>query len=56
MVSDLDIHLSKLNAGLERFAAETSNECKSSTVNDQPSQSEMLILVDQLWFYEMVKN
>ena len=40
MVSDSDIHLLKLDATLERFAAETSNECKSRAVNDQSSQSE----------------
>ena len=39
MMSDLDIHLSKLDAVLERFATETSNKYKSRIVNDQ-SQSE----------------
>ena len=40
MVSNSDIHLSKLDAVLERFVAEISNECKSRTVNDQSSQFE----------------
>ena len=40
MVSDSDIYLLKLDAKLERFAAETGNECKSRTINDQSSQSE----------------
>ena len=52
-----DIHLSKLDVVLERFAVETSNECKFRTVNDQSSQSETNIgPVDQLWFCQMVKN
>ena len=41
MVSDSDIYLSKLDAVLERFAVETSNEFKFRTVNDQSSQSEI---------------
>ena len=40
MVADSDIHLSKLDAILERFAVETSNEYKSRSVNYQSSQSE----------------
>ena len=49
MVSDSDIHLSKLDAVLERFIAETSNEFKSRTINDQSSQSETNVVpVDQL--------
>jgi len=40
MVADSDIHLSKWDAILERFAAETSNEYKSRSVNYQSSQSE----------------
>ena len=40
MVSDSDSHLLKLDAVLEKFAAEISNECKSKAVNDQSSQSE----------------
>ena len=43
MVSDSDIHLSKLDAVLKRFAAKTSNECKFRTINDQSSQSEINI-------------
>ena len=39
-MSDLDIHLSKLDAVLERFAAEISNDFKSKTLHDQSSQSE----------------
>jgi len=41
MVFDSDIHLSKLDAVLERFVAETSNEFIFRTVNDQSSQSEI---------------
>ena len=40
MVSDSDIYLSKLDAILERFAAETSNDFKSRTLNDQLTKSE----------------
>jgi len=40
MVSDSGIHLSKLDALLERFVTESSNEWKFRTVNDQSSQSE----------------
>ena len=40
MVSDSDIHLSKLDAVLERFVIETSNDFKFRTLNDQSSQSE----------------
>ena len=39
MVSDSDIHISNLDAVLERFAVDT-NEYKSRIVNDQSSQSE----------------
>ena len=39
MVADSDIHLSKLDAVLERFAAETSNKYKSRSVYSQLSQS-----------------
>ena len=39
MVADSDIHLSKLDAVLERFAEETSNEYKAWSVNYQSSQS-----------------
>ena len=40
MISDLDIHLSKLDAVLERFATETSNDFKYKTLNDQSLQFE----------------
>ena len=40
MVADSDIHLSKLDAILESFAAETSNEYKSKSVNYKSSQLE----------------
>ena len=39
MVSDSDIHLSKLNNVLEGFAIETSNGFKSKILNDQSSQT-----------------
>jgi len=42
-MADSDIHLSKLDAVLERFAAETSNEYKLRSVNYQLSQSETYI-------------
>jgi len=40
MISDSDIHLSKLDGVLERFAIETNNDFKFKTENDQSSQSE----------------
>ena len=40
MVSDSDIHLSKLDAVLKRFVAETSNNENFRIVNDQSSQFE----------------
>ena len=40
MVTDSDIHLSKLDSVLERFAIETSNDFKFKTLNDQSSQTE----------------
>jgi len=39
MVADSDIHLSKLDVVLERFAEDTSNEYKVRSVNYQSSQS-----------------
>ena len=39
MVADSDLHLSKLDAVLKRFADETSNEYKVRSVNYQSSQS-----------------
>ena len=43
MVADSDLHLSKLDAVLERFAEETSNEYKIRSVNYQSSQSKTSI-------------
>ena len=40
MVSDSDIHLSKLDDVLEEYAIETSNDFKSKTFNYQSSQTE----------------
>jgi len=40
IVSDSDIHLSKLDGVLKKFAVETSNDFKSKTLNDQSSQIE----------------
>ena len=39
MMSDSDIHLSKLDDVLKRFAIETSNDFKNKTLNDQSSQT-----------------
>ena len=39
-MADSDIHLSKLDAILERFTAEANNEYKSRSVNYKSSQSE----------------
>ena len=39
-MSDSDINFSKLDAVLERFTIEISNECKFRAVNDQSSQAE----------------
>ena len=43
MVADSDIHLSKLDAVLERFAEETTSEYKAMSVNYQSSQSKTTI-------------
>ena len=43
MVADSDIHLSKLDTFLEKFAAETSNEYKSRSVYSQSSQTKINI-------------